>query len=91
MGVSGITHRKAPSVLTLRSCSMNHTPRLSCGSVNLKALTQRLPIKFRVYMPPGFDLGSQDVVLSAEGESKGPWPGTIGPVGVIGVVILLMK
>ena len=70
---------------------MNHTPRLLSGSVNLNALTQRLPIRFLVYMPLGFDLGSQDgVVLSAPGESSGPCPGIKGPAGVMGVGVILV-
>lgn len=52
------TYRKEPSVLTLRSCRMNQTPMLLSGSVSLKALTQRLPIRFLVNMPLGAERGS---------------------------------
>ena len=84
-----ISYRNEPSVLTLRSCRMNHTPKLFSGSVNLKALTQRLPIRFRVNIPLGCGLGSQDCVLRADGDSKGPCP--IGPVGVIGVGVPVIQ
>ena len=53
-----IPYRNEPSVLTLRSCRMNHTPMLLSGSVSLKALTQRLPIRFLVNMPLGAERGS---------------------------------
>ena len=43
----------APSVLTDRSCKMNHTPILLSGSVSLNALALKLPIKFLVNMPEG--------------------------------------
>ena len=52
------TYRNEPSVLTLRSCRMNQTPILLSGSVSLKALTQRLPIRFRVNIPLGAERGS---------------------------------
>lgn len=48
-----VPYRKVPSVRTLRSCRINHTPILLSGSVNRKALALRLPIKFRVNIPPG--------------------------------------
>lgn len=51
--VKKATDRNEPSVLTLRSCKMNQMPSSELGSVNLKALTQRLPIKLRVNMPLG--------------------------------------
>lgn len=63
-----VAHRKDPSVLTLRSCNMNQTPMELSGSVSLKALTQRLPIRFRVNIPLGWERGSQE----PEGESNGP-------------------
>ncbi len=66
-----VRYRNEPSVLTLRSWRMNQTPIRFSQSVNLKALTQRLPIKFRVNMPLGWERGSQ----ATEGESKGPCPG----------------
>lgn len=47
------TYRKVPSVRTLKSCKINHTPILLSGSVKRKALALRLPIRFRVNMPPG--------------------------------------
>jgi hypothetical protein len=47
------TDRKDPSVRTLRSCRINHTPILLSGSVNRKALALRLPIRFLVNMPTG--------------------------------------
>jgi len=53
-----IFNRKLPSVLTLRSCKINHTPITPSGSVSLKALTQRLPIKLRVNIPLGAARGS---------------------------------
>ena len=48
-----VTYRNDPSVRTLRSCNMNQTPIWLSGSVNLKALTQRLPIRFLVNIPLG--------------------------------------
>jgi hypothetical protein len=44
---------KVPSVLTLKSCSTNQIPILSCGSVSRNALALRLPIKFLVNIPWG--------------------------------------
>lgn len=46
-------YRKQPSVRTERSCRTNQIPILSSGSVNLKAEAAKLPIRFRVNMPPG--------------------------------------
>ena len=49
-----VTYLKLPSVLTDKSCRMNQTPSLLSGSVNLKALALKLPIRFLVNMPePG--------------------------------------
>lgn len=56
--MEGRTYRKEPSVRTLRSWRMNQTPMLLSGSVSLKALTQRLPIRFLVNMPLGAERGS---------------------------------
>lgn len=56
--MEGRTYRKEPSVRTLRSWRMNQTPILLSGSVSLKALTQRLPIRFLVNMPLGAERGS---------------------------------
>lgn len=63
-----VTYRNDPSVRTLRSCNMNQTPIWLSGSVNLKALTQRLPIRFLVNIPLGWERGSQE----PEGERSGP-------------------
>ena len=52
------TYRNCPSVRTLRSCRMNQTPMAPVGSVSLKALTQRLPMRLRVNMPLGAERGS---------------------------------
>lgn len=45
------THRKEPSVRTLRSCMTNQIPILSLVSCNLKALPAQLPIRFLVNIP----------------------------------------
>ena len=63
-----VTYRNDPSVRTLRSCNMNQTPIWLSGSVNLKALTHRLPIRFLVNIPLGWERGSQE----PEGERSGP-------------------
>jgi hypothetical protein len=49
----GDKYRKVPSVRTERSCKTNQIPILSSGSVSLKALAARLPIRFRVNIPWG--------------------------------------
>jgi len=67
----GERYRKEPSVLTLRSWRMNHTPIWPSGFVSLKALTQRLPIRLRVNMPVGAERGSADGGNCC-GDSKGP-------------------
>ena len=66
-------YRKEPSVRTLRSCKINHTPICPSGSVSLKALTQRLPIRLRVNMPLGADLGSEAGGIICWGDSRAPW------------------
>lgn len=50
---------------------------LFSGQVSLKALTHKLPIKFRVNMPLGEDRGSIVGAGKSRGESSGPGFGCI--------------
>ena len=70
MECKGKMYRNDPSVLTLKSCRMNHTPIWPSGFVSLKALTQRLPMRFLVNMPLGAVRGS--TVGSCCGDNSGP-------------------
>lgn len=74
---NGETYLKEPSVRTLRSCRINQTPSLPSGSVNLKALTHRLPIKFLVNIPLGALLGSCVCMMPFDGLRSGPWAGEL--------------
>lgn len=84
-----VTHLKVPSVLTLKSCRINQIPIIPSGSVNLNALTHKLPIKFRVNIPLGALLGScVGGIMACAGLINGPCPAcapaVYTPVGVIG-------
>lgn len=84
-----VTHLKLPSVLTLKSCRINQIPIIPSGSVNLNALTHKLPIKFRVNIPLGALLGScVGGMMECAGLINGPCPACAPAVytlvGVIG-------
>ena len=68
--MNGERYRNDPSVRTLKSCRMNHTPICPSGLVSLKALTQRLPMRFLVNMPLG--VVRESAVGSCCGDNKGP-------------------
>jgi hypothetical protein len=52
---------------------MNQIPGWPCVSVSLNALTDKLPIRFRVNMPVGADRGSWVIITGAVGLMSGPW------------------
>ena len=66
-GGEDMAYRKLPSVLTERSWRINQTPILLSGSVSLKALALRLPIRFLVNMPEGCPCGCAVIVVIGRG------------------------